>query len=143
MQKSSYPGASRRRRQRRRPRRLQRLIENDLISKVTFDEYRSRVQRVYGGPKGAFLTACSTLSLHIPLGKRLFRSRKFDLAGARRVLDVGSGAGQLAGHVLRYADPDASVACTDLSHRMLRRARNRLADRERHASARFIAADLS
>src|SRR5262245_55550078 len=96
------PG-QRRKGPRRKP--LQRLIENDLIRRVSYDEYRSKVQRVYGGPKGAMLATCSVLSLHVPLGERLFKTRKFDLRGARRVLDVGSGAGQIARHVLKYADP--------------------------------------
>jgi ubiquinone/menaquinone biosynthesis C-methylase UbiE len=118
---------------------LQRLIENDLISRVSYDEYRDKVQRVYGGPKGAILATCSMLSLHIPLGERIFRSRKFDLRGARAILDIGSGAGQLAGHVLKYADPQASVTCTDLSRQMLRRARARLKSRR----PRFVTADMT
>lgn len=128
-----------RRRQRGQGKALHRLIENDLIRRVSYDEYRDKVQRVYGGPKGAMLAACSMMSLHIPLGERLFRTRRFDLRGAKRVLDVGSGAGQIAGHVLKYADADATVTCTDLSRQMLRRARNRL----RNHRPRFVAADLS
>lgn len=105
---------------------LNRLLENPLIKRVSFEEYRDKVRDVYDGPKGAILATCSMLSLHTPLGERLFRGRKFDLRGARRVLDVGSGAGQIAKHLLRYADPDAKLTCVDLSHEMLRRARNRL-----------------
>jgi ubiquinone/menaquinone biosynthesis C-methylase UbiE len=127
---------------------LHRLIEHDLIRRVSYREYRDKVQRVYDGPKGAVLAACSMVSLHIPLGKRLFRTRKFDLRGARRVLDVGSGAGQLAGHVLRYCDPGTQLVCTDLSHRMLQRARTRLANQGRQQRtptgvSTFLAADLS
>lgn len=118
---------------------LNRLIENDLIRKVSYDEYRDKVQKVYGGPKGAVLSLCSIVSLHIPLGERVFRNRKFDLRGAKSILDVGSGAGQIAGHLLKYGDPDASVTCTDLSRQMLRRARNRLKSRR----PRFVACDLS
>lgn len=118
---------------------LQRLIENDLIRRVSYDEYRDKVQQVYGGPKGAMLATCSFLSLHIPLGERLFRTRRFDLRGAKAVLDIGSGAGQLAGHVLKYADPRATVTCTDLSRQMLRRARTRLKSRR----PRFVTADLT
>ena len=47
------------------------------------------------------------MSLHIPLGRRLFRTRRFDLRGMKSILDVGSGAGQIAGHLLEFADPDA------------------------------------
>ena len=44
----------------------------------------------------------------------------------KSILDVGSGAGQLAKHLLKYGDPDAQITCIDLSQPMLRRARNRL-----------------
>ena len=127
---------------RRRPRRreaLHRLIENDLIRRVSADEYRNQVKRVYGGPKGALLAACSMLSLHVPLGERIFRSRKFDLRGIRSILDVGSGAGQIARHLLKYADPGARVTCIDLSHQMLRRGRNRL----KSSNPNFVTADLT
>lgn len=128
-------------RRRAKPERkaLQRLIENDLIRRVSYDEYRNKVQRVYGGPKGAILATCSMLSLHIPLGERLFRSRKFDLRGVKRVLDIGSGAGQIAAHILKYGDPDVALTCTDLSRNMLRRARARL----RSHRPRFVTADLT
>jgi SAM-dependent methyltransferase len=111
-----------------RPQRkfLVRLLENDLIRQVSFEEYREKVRDVYDGPQGAMLAACSLLSLHTVLGERLFRERKFDLHGARNILDVGSGAGQIAKHLLKYADPEANLYCFDLSHEMLRRARNRL-----------------
>jgi len=118
---------------------LHRLIENDFIRRVSYDEYRDKVQQVYGGPKGALLSMASMMSLHILLGERMFRSRRFDLRGAKQILDVGSGAGQLAGHVLKYADEDATLTCTDLSRQMLRRARNRLKSRR----PRFVTADLS
>ncbi len=128
-----------RRRPRRRREALHRLIENDLIRRVSADEYRNQVKRVYGGPKGALLAACSMLSLHVPLGERIFRSRKFDLRGMRSILDVGSGAGQIARHLLKYADSGARVTCIDLSHQMLRRGRNRL----KSSNPNFVTADLT
>lgn len=118
---------------------LNRILENDLIRRVSFDQYREKVQSVYGGPKGAVLATCSLISLHVPLGERIFKSRKFDLAGARRILDVGSGAGQIAGHLLKYADADATITCTDLSWQMLRRARQRL----KSGRPQFVAADIT
>lgn len=133
------------RKSRKRPRKvrrgdaLNRLIENDLIRRVSADEYRSKVQRVYSGPKGAILATCGMLSLHIPLGERIFRTRKFDLRGIRSILDVGSGAGQIARHLLKYSDSEARVTCIDLSRQMLRRARNRL----KSPDPRFVTADLS
>src|SRR4029077_15388858 len=102
---------------------INRLVENDLIRRVSYDEYRAKVKNAYSGPKGAMLATCSMLSLHIPLGERLFRTRRFDLRGMKSILDVGSGAGQIAKHLLKYSDPGAQVTCIDLSHRMLRRAR--------------------
>jgi ubiquinone/menaquinone biosynthesis C-methylase UbiE len=118
---------------------LNRLLENDLIRRVSFEEYREKIRQVYGGPQGAFLAACSLISLHAPLGQRLIRKRKFDLRGARRILDVGSGAGQIARHLLHYADPQASITCMDLSEEMLRRARRRL----KSPQPRLVAADMS
>jgi ubiquinone/menaquinone biosynthesis C-methylase UbiE len=116
-----------------------RLFEHRLIRRVSFETYRDKVRDVYDGPQGAMLATCSLLSLHTPLGERLFRCRKFDLHGVRRILDVGSGAGQIAKHLLKYADPQAEVTCSDLSQEMLRRARNRLKD----ARPRFVVADLT
>ena len=139
MHKLSETINPRRTRRKRRRAALHRLIENDLIRRVSYDEYSRKVKRVYGGPKGAMLAACSMLSLHLPLGERIFRSRKFDLRGARSILDVGSGAGQIARHLLKYADPGARVTCIDLSHQMLRRARNRLKSKK----PAFVAADLT
>ena len=118
---------------------IHRIVENDLIRRVTYDEYQRKVRDVYGGPKGAMLATCSLLSLHVPLGERIFRSRKFDLHGFRSVLDVGSGAGQIAKHVIKYSDPGARVTCIDLSLPMLRRARTRL----RSPVPDFVTADLT
>ena len=105
---------------------LNRIVENRMIDRLSYKEYRDRVREVYDGRQGSFLLTCSTLSLHVSLGERLFRQRKFDLRGARRILDVGSGAGQIASHLLKYADPQASITCFDLSLGMVRRAIRRL-----------------
>ncbi len=118
---------------------LHRIISRDFVSRMNDDEYRREAKRVYGGPKGAFLTVASTLSLHIPMGERLFRKRKFDLRGVRSALDVGSGAGQLAKHLLKYGDPGINVTCTDLLQPMLCRARTRLDS----PVPEFVAADLA
>lgn len=117
---------------------LKRLIESDLIRRVSDEEYRNKVRRVYGGPQGALLSTASMLSLHIPLGERLFRKRKFDLRGMTSMLDVGSGAGQLAQHVLKYCDPQTKLCCVDLSQPMLQRARIRLKSQR----PTFVAADI-
>ncbi len=125
-----------------RPRKqsvINRLLESNLIRRMSEDEYRNKVRNVYDGPKGAILATCSLLSLHAPLGERLFRERKFELRGAKQILDVGSGAGQIAKHLLKYADRDAQITCTDLSPEMLRRARQRM----KSPRPVFSAADLS
>ena len=119
---------------------IHRWLEHPLVKQpVSYKKYRDKVRHVYDGPQGAMLATCSMLSLHAPLGDRLFRERRFDLRGARQILDVGSGAGQIARHVLKYADRDAELTCFDLSHEMLRRARARLkSDRPR-----YVVADLT
>jgi ubiquinone/menaquinone biosynthesis C-methylase UbiE len=116
-----------------------RLLESDLIRRLDYQDYRAKVRHVYAGPRGALLATCSMLSLHVPLGARLFRERKFDLTGRKSLLDVGSGAGQIARHLLRYADRDAAITCFDLSPEMLRRARQRL----KSERPNYLAADLS
>lgn len=118
---------------------LNRLLEHRLIGRVSYEEYREKVRDVYDGPQGALLATCSMISLHTPLGARMFRSRKFDLRGVRKILDVGSGAGQIAKHLIKYAEPGAEITCSDLSHEMLRRARNRLKSNR----PRFVVADMT
>lgn len=115
-----------------------RIVENDLIDRVSADEYRDKIKDVYGGRKGALLATASTVSLHMQFGRQLLRSRKFDLRGMKSILDVGSGAGQIAGHLLEFADPGAEITCTDLSAQMLRRARTRL----KNSRPAFVVADV-
>jgi ubiquinone/menaquinone biosynthesis C-methylase UbiE len=118
---------------------LNRLVEHKLMKQVSYEEYRDAVREKYDGPQGALLTTASFLSGHLAMGARMFRKRRFDLAGSKRILDVGSGAGQIAKHLIRYADDDASLTCFDLSFEMLRRARTRLRSR----MPRYVAADMS
>ncbi len=126
-------------RSQRRPKLINRLLEHSLIRRVSFERYRRKVRDVYDGPQGAILAACSAVSLHAPLGERLFQPGRFDLRGARSILDVGSGAGQLVRHLLKLADSEAAITCVDLSPGMLRRARARL----RSNRLRYLAADLT
>jgi len=118
---------------------LNQLLEHDLIERLSFGEYRKKVRSVYDGPKGAILATCSMLSLHTTLMSRLLRQREFDLRGARQILDVGSGAGQIAQHLVKYADAEADLTCFDLSFAMLRRARQRL----KTTRPSYIVADLT
>lgn len=115
---------------------INRFLESRLSERLTYEEYREKVRHVYDGPRGAVLAVCSMLSGHLALGERLLRDRRFDLRGVRNILDVGSGAGQIAQHLLKYADPEARITCIDLSWEMLRRARQRLqSDRPRYLTA--------
>ena len=118
---------------------LNRLVEHKLMKKVSYEEYRDAVREKYDGPQGALLSTASFLSGHLAMGDRMFRKRRFDLRGCKRILDVGSGAGQIAKHLLRYADHDASLTCFDLSFEMLRRARGRL----KSSVPRHVVADLT
>lgn len=124
---------------RKRGKLLQHLVEDKLIRRVSYEEYREKVRDVYSGPQGALLATASLLSLHTPMGERLLRERQFDIRGAERILDVGSGAGQIASHLLKYADEGTSIVCCDLSPQMLRRARNRL----KSEAPEHVAADLA
>jgi ubiquinone/menaquinone biosynthesis C-methylase UbiE len=117
---------------------LKRVVENDLIDRVSPDEYKNRIKDVYGGRQGAFLATASRISGHIQMGRRIIGSRQFDIRGMRSILDIGSGAGQIAGHLLRYADPAARITCIDLSQNMLCRARRRL----RSNRPSYVAADV-
>lgn len=123
----------------RRRNTINRIVENDVIRRVSHSDYKKKLQSLYGGPQGALLATCSVLSLHVPLGERLFKSRRFDIRGMRSILDVGSGAGQIARHLIKYADPATEITCIDLSRRMLARARQRLSS----PLPSFLAADLA
>jgi ubiquinone/menaquinone biosynthesis C-methylase UbiE len=118
---------------------LKEVVKNDLIDRVSPDEYRDKIKHVYGGRQGALLATASRISLHIQMGRRLIGSRQFDIRGMQSILDIGSGAGQLAGHLLTYSDPTARITCIDLSQNMLLRARRRL----RSNRPAYVAADLS
>jgi len=139
IRKALLPSKKRKHPPARKKKSFQKLVENDLIRRVSYEEYREKVRDVYDGPQGALLATASLLSLHITLGDRMLRERKFDLRGARQILDVGSGAGQIAKHLLKYADADAGITCCDLSAEMLRRSRSRLKSDWPH----HVAADLA
>ena len=117
---------------------LRRLVEFQGIRRLALTQYRDRVRQHYDGPAGSVLRIGSIFSLHEPLVGRLIRQRKFDATRFRRILDVGSGAGQILGHLLKEARPDAEMVAFDLSHGMLRRARQRL----RSDRPKFVAGDL-
>lgn len=114
--------------ERRTPKKtLRRLVEFRGISRGSLQQYRNRIKHMYDGPAGAVLVFGSMMSLHEPLVGRMFRRRKFDVSGCKSILDVGSGAGQILGHLLKRTHPETRLVAFDLSHQMLRRARTRLA----------------
>jgi ubiquinone/menaquinone biosynthesis C-methylase UbiE len=118
---------------------LRRLVEFHGITRGSLQQYRNRVKHLYDGPAGAVLVFGSLMSLHQPLVGRMFQNRKFDVSGCKSILDVGAGAGQILGHLLKRSGPDTRLVAFDLSHQMLRRARSRLAS-DRPS---YVAGDLT
>ncbi|MEX0701453.1 MAG: methyltransferase domain-containing protein [Planctomycetales bacterium] len=110
----------------RRPPSFRRFVEFKGIRRWSPDRYRDNVRKLYDGPAGAVLALGSVISLHEPLVGHLIRTQRFDVTRFRSILDVGSGAGQILGHLLKATLPDTRLVGIDLSHQMLRRARNRL-----------------
>ena len=106
--------------------RLRWLVEFKGIERLSLKQYRSHVRNLYDGPAGAMLAFGSVVSLHEPLVGQLIRSRKFDVTRFKKILDVGSGAGQILGHLLKATSPETELIAFDLSQQMLRRARQRL-----------------
>ena len=124
---------------RKRRKVLHRLVEDRMIERVSYQEYSQKVRKVYDGPRGAALNFSSMISGHLAQIERFLKERRFDLQGVQNILDVGSGAGQVARNLLKYADAEAEITCTDISSEMLRRARTRLkSDRPN-----YVACDLS
>lgn len=119
-------------------RRLRRFVEFKGIRSLSFGQYRDHVRQLYDGPAGAVLALASSVSLHEPLVGHIFRTRKFDVAPFQSVLDIGSGAGQILGHLLKQTSPGTRLVACDLSHQMLRRARTRL----KSETPEYITADL-
>ncbi|QDU80182.1 Demethylmenaquinone methyltransferase [Polystyrenella longa] len=117
---------------------LRRVVEFNGIRRLPFEQYRDHVQQHYDGPAGAVLTMASMISLHEPLIGHLIRGKKFDVSQRKSLLDVGSGAGQVLGHLLKEVDIDANFVAFDLSQKMLRRARLRVKDERPN----FISGDL-
>lgn len=104
---------------------IRKLVEFKGIRRLPLGEYRSNIRKLYDGPAGGVLAIGSLISMHEPLVGHMIRSRKFDVSQHRQILDVGSGAGQILGHLLHEVEPNTRVVAYDLSHQMLRRARNR------------------
>lgn len=118
---------------------IRRFVEFGGIRRLSLQQYRNRIRHLYDGPAGAVLVLGSVMSLHEPLVGQIFRRRKFDVSQCQRILDVGSGAGQILGHLVKMSHPDATLVGYDLSHGMLKRARTRL-NNERPS---YVVGDIS
>ncbi|MGD9853642.1 MAG: class I SAM-dependent methyltransferase [Planctomycetaceae bacterium] len=127
------------RRRRSRPTRFRELIEFQGIRKLSPQNYSRRIRDHYDGPAGSVLALASLLSLHEPLVGRMIRKRTFDVTRFRRILDIGSGAGQILGHLLRTVSRDTEVVACDLSHQMLKRARSRI----KSSRPDYVSADMT
>lgn len=126
-------------------RAFRRLVEFRGFQRQPVQQYRSKVRRLYDGPAGAMLMLASLVSLHQPLIGRMLRKQRFDLGRFQSILDVGSGAGQILGHLLKHTHPEVRIVACDLSPQMLRRARQALQSRPSHRDVRpwYIAADMT
>ncbi len=124
---------------RKRKHTLRRFVEFRGMSRLSLKQYRKDVKQLYDGPKGAMLAVGSMVSLHEPLLGLMLRERKFDVTRFQNILDVGSGAGQILGHLIKRANPQAQLIGCDLSHQMLKRARSRLNSQRPN----YITADLT
>lgn len=102
------------------------IVEAKLIHKINPDQYRNKVISIYGGHRGALLVRSSGISGHFRYGDRLFRRRQFDLRGVKNILDIGSGAGQVLSHLIRYSNASTNITGVDISLVMLGRAQRRL-----------------
>lgn len=118
--------------------RVRRLAEFRGIRRQSLHKYQSSVRQLYDGPRGAVLKFSSMFSLHEPLMGQLFSSGRFDAKRFDRILDVGSGAGQIIRHLLRTSRADTEIVGFDLSAEMLRRARERLKSNR----PSFVSADM-
>jgi ubiquinone/menaquinone biosynthesis C-methylase UbiE len=118
---------------------MRKYLEFKAVHTEPIQRYQRQVRSLYDGPKGAFLATASKLSLHEPLMGGVFRRREYDVSTCRELLDLGCGAGQIVGHLLKCAPPEAQVTACDLSHRMLTRARTRLGQPPR---VTFATADI-
>ncbi len=122
-----------------RKRALRRFVEFKGMRRQSLRQYRDHVRQLYDGPAGAVLAIGSVMSLHEPLVGHMFRSKKFDVGQFQSVLDIGSGAGQILGHLLKQTRPSTQLVACDLSPQMLRRARSRVKDDR----PLYVAADMT
>lgn len=121
---------------------IQKLIAERLsyrgYRRKPWKQYQDSVEAHYSGIAGRFLRSCSIVSLHEPLASAFFKRGSFPLEDCSRILDVGSGAGQLLTHLVKHSRSDCEIVATDLSTKMLERTRKRIDD----PRINFVTADL-
>lgn len=125
--------------QKSRRKSLRRLVEFQGIRRLSVEQYRKHIRKIYDGPAGAMLALGSWVSLHEPLVGQILRKREFDVTGCRRILDVGSGAGQILQHLIKATGTDTQLVAFDLSHTMLKRARGRIS----RATPHYVVGDMT
>lgn len=121
------------------PKPVRKFVEFKGVNRLSLSHYQKKVRRLYDGPAGAVLAFGSMISLHEPLIGQMFRKKKFDVTSVKSILDVGSGAGQILKHLLKFTPSETRVVGLDLSHGMLKRARNRMSSDR----ACYITADMT
>lgn len=99
----------------------------------------STLRDLYDGPAGAFTAFTGVVTGHGALAGRLIGPEAFDVRGRKRLLDAACGNGRYGKHLLKHADPDASLTAFDLSPGMLKRARRAL----KSERVGYLAADVT
>lgn len=114
-------------------------LESKEPKKRPFAEYRRLVQHHYDGLPGALTSITGLITGHEALANRLIGPGRFDIRGAKHILDAGCGNGRYTRFLLKHADADAVITSFDYSQQMLRRARKRVAN----PRITHVAADLT
>ena len=124
----------------RRRKVFNRLVETSLWEKVSYHEYREGSWlRLRGTQRGRALGVQPDVAPRAAWAIECCGNANSISAAGKTFFDVGSGAGQIVRHLLKYADRDAEITGLDISSEMLRRARTRLKSNRPH----FLSADLS
>lgn len=97
------------------------------------------IRDLYDGPAGALLEFTGLVTGHDVLAGQIINPDVFDVRGCKKLLDAACGNGRYSKHVLRQADPDATIVAFDLSTGMLRRAKKSI-DSDK---VNFAAADMT
>jgi len=121
------------------PKPVRKFVEFKGVKRLSLPHYQNKVRRLYDGPAGAVLAFGSMISLHEPLIGHMIRKKKFDVTTVKSILDIGSGAGQILKHLLKFTPSETRLVGLDLSHGMLKRARSRMSSRRPD----YVTADMA